>query len=173
MFKTQNSINSGEMKESNMNPNNKTEEIAETPKTDREQPFFTKLLTEITSSFGKNHTASSKHRVFCFKENRPDDPFISSDIPSRVSEAKLEFSDRNEERKHLSEKYGRRSIVTQMYFENTSRNISLTSSDYLVPKFEHIDFSELRTKDPHQIALENSWKNFNALKLQRANEKIN
>ncbi|KAL3274364.1 hypothetical protein HHI36_015762 [Cryptolaemus montrouzieri] len=147
-----------------MNPNKK--ETKPQTSNNVENPPFPKWLQEISSFRGleHNYTMNPKNRIFCFGEGeKPDISPISSEIPSRIPTAEVKSSEEEDMRRNISPKYGRRSIVTQMYFENTPKNISLTSSDYLVPKFEHaLDYSDFTSKDPHQLALEKSWRSLNA-----------
>lgn len=64
-------------------------------------------------------------------------------------------------RKHesVSAKYGRRSSLTSQLLEDKSlTNLSLTQSEYIIPRFDgNFDIKTLN-RDPYQVDLEKSWK---------------
>ncbi|KAK9888341.1 hypothetical protein WA026_000596 [Henosepilachna vigintioctopunctata] len=148
-----------------MNPNTEKEDKSEPSKHTPHQSPFPKWLEEISSSLERSHTMHPKNRIFCFGDQQKQEySQISSNIPSRIPTGVISPNETEIRNSEISSpKYGRRSISTQLYFENTPKNLSLTSSDYLVPKFENpLDYTELLNEDIHQSALEKSWRSLNA-----------
>ncbi|KAJ8926520.1 hypothetical protein NQ314_021122 [Rhamnusium bicolor] len=121
-----------------------------------------KWLEDITEAISKEHINHIPERESGGSRN--NDLFVQKLNGSKISDKKPHMDGKiGKPKSNISHsaKFGRRSsLAAQILKKNMPKNIELTNSDYLVPKFDnHFDFKTL--KDSQQTDLEKSWQSLN------------
>ncbi|CAG9767417.1 unnamed protein product [Ceutorhynchus assimilis] len=135
------------------------------PPAERQMP---KWLEEITSTISRDYLEDSMKKSTKTKEQSPFGiNFSSSNIPSRIPY--LEGKIGEPQSSTSSAKFGRRSSITMdLYKEKSPKHLTMTTSEYVVPKIdESLDMAAIYKTDKDLEVYWTSLNNFNQFHMGR------